>query len=76
MGSCSPDQMKKLSVSSQIPVFEYSSTVKKDINPYLYKSCIDDNTDFVITCDDVSPHVPKEVVPKAGVVLVRLTIFI
>jgi hypothetical protein len=71
------DSRKKLSVSSQIPVFEYEDSPKKEINPYLYSSCQGDETDFLITCDEVSSAVTtEEIVPKTGVKLVRLTIFI
>ena len=69
---------KKLSVSSQVPVFRYSSSVKKDVNPYLYKSCMGDGTDFVITCsDEPLPGVDSgTIVPKIEARLVRLTIYI
>lgn len=73
-------EMKKLSVSSHLPVFEYARTIQKEINPYLYRSCMGDGTDFVITCQDPSsgPQAlgPDDIVPEAGVRLVRLTIFI
>jgi hypothetical protein len=71
------DSKKKLSVSSQIPVFEYEDSPKKDVNPYLYTSCQGDGTDYLITCEDVSGAVlTEDIVPKTGVRLVRLTIFI
>jgi len=75
------DSKKKLSVSSQIPVFEYEDSPQKEINPYIYTSCQGDGTDYLITCDDVSTAVSSDVsssqiVPKTGVKLVRLTIFI
>jgi hypothetical protein len=68
-------EKKKLSVSSQVPVFVYAGAAEKDINPYLYTTCMDDETNFVITCDEYLPD-PDKIVPPAGVKLLRLTIFI
>jgi hypothetical protein len=69
------DSRKKLSVSSQIPVFEHITSPQKDVNPYYYRSCMGDGTDFLITCSE--PIVGEaDVIPEVGVKLFRLTIFI
>lgn len=66
---------KKLSVSSQIPVFEHITPPVKEVNPYYYTSCMGDGSDFLITCED--PPVGEDtVIPEMGVKLFRLTIFI
>ena len=66
---------KKLSVSSQIPVFDHISTPEKGVNPYYYRSCMGDGTDFLITCEE-PPIGEDDVIPEVGVKLFRLTIFI
>jgi len=71
---------KKLSVSSQIPVFEHESKPMKTVNPYQYKTCMGEvaGEGFVITCggEPQTSIAHDTLVPKAGVRLVKLTIFI
>jgi hypothetical protein len=76
-GDTHAKKMRKLSVSSVVPVFEYVSEQKKDINPYIYTSCMGDGFDTLITCSTPSDDADSDtIVPLLGVRLLRLTIFI
>lgn len=76
-GDTHAKKMRKLSVSSVVPVFEYLSAEQKDINPYIYMSCMGDGSDTLITCSTPQHDADSNtIVPKLGVKLLRLTIFI
>ena len=77
---------KRISVSSQIPVFRYSAPLKKtSISPFRYLTCNGDSTitadGVLITCGE-DLNKPKnqvlgqDVVPSTDVKVVRLTVFI
>jgi len=80
--------VRKLSVSSQVVAFQYSSTpAKNNPNPYLYTSCMGGITDgsgnILLTCSDFPKYggygggpAGGDIVPATGIRLVRLTIFI
>ncbi len=81
---------RKLSVSSQVPVFDYSGHLAKDNpNPYYYNTCggagdISGNNNMVLICAESATGAGSafigggegDIVPSTGIKLVRLTIFI
>ena len=79
---------KRLSVSSQVIVFDYSGKMTKDSpNPWFYRSCTGLGAPGglvqLLTCSDIPSTPPYgggdgslDIVPSAGIRLVRLTVFI
>jgi len=79
---------KKLSVSSQVVVFDYSGRLAKvTTSPYLYTSCMNGGSggasNILLTCsylprssDYLSGGGGSQIVPSTGIRVVRLTIFI
>ena len=82
---------RKMSVSSQVVAFDYSGTLAKNApNPYLYTTCMGTgggaggDSHVLLTCSQLpassqyggGADTGNDIVPAAGIRLVRITIFI